>query len=293
MLKKHIGIHPFPASSKKKLSQISEVQKMFRDRFTLIELLVVIAIIAILAAMLLPALNGAKERSKSIACANKEKQLGLALAMYADSFNSFWIPLNQEGPGVSTAWPVVLSKTGFVRPGLEAERDEDVKNLWNCPGDIDMGNHRGWAFDEPKAPEFRRSYGPNTAGTTYLGNYSGHTHSDNCKGLYRAAWGHETGKVESIRYPSKFIAVIEFPNNRPATWDTSHGSIYGQLQYYEQGDVLHRNLRHNYIMLDLHLETMNPFETVQPDDPNDISWATYLNRWGGYGRWISCPANGF
>jgi len=115
-----------------------------RKNFTLIELLVVIAIIAILASMLLPSLNKARNTAKINNCKSNLKQIGLFFQMYADDYKSFLPP---RQPGVVNGVAATYSWNGFLYPYMKRDLKGKKATPFICPManrmDIAAGNTAG------------------------------------------------------------------------------------------------------------------------------------------------------
>jgi len=186
----------------------SSFERPQKGGFTLIELLVVIAIIAILAAMLLPALSKAKGRAKQTSCINNLRQIGLASTMYVNDYNQYTGSLSVNH-GFYYVWPPRLlslmgnNRQAFMCPAAKPDTAWDT-NVNHTLGGMDQNG----VYDPFGIKETSRfSFAINDWGISILVRPQLGMGGDINQGFYQ-------GPVREamVKSPSQFISFGEVPS---------------------------------------------------------------------------------
>ncbi len=169
---------------------------MKKKFFTLIELLVVIAIIAILASMLLPALNKSRQTARKIKCIGILKQYGMAGLLYASNHDDYWVPAKEIGP----MWHTNLAFIASLGSGYDSVNSNTV---------VANNTTSGHTASGMICPDAARALSKDISnGMPYIG-YSYGVSINDCPPTWGGGDEVYSHKITRIVQPSKRMAFLD------------------------------------------------------------------------------------
>ena len=225
--------------------------------FTLIELLVVIAIIAILAAILLPALNSARERGRSASCVNNLKQMGGAINQYADAYDDH-LPSSGTPTTKAADFCASVSYSTSLKPFLGLAYSPN----WTDPIEANSAIFR--------CPSEEKGYGMQSR--TYLNTRD--IHNINYAYNARISWT----KIGSLVNPSGVVAIVDSSKYQAwvynKTTNTANSLIYNGAPAVLS--VRHNNSS-NYLYVDGHVGNLT--EPVKEETQPEVNTHNIRSDW--------------